>query len=50
MGKFVVVDIEMCQVPNSMFGMYGLGNETIQIGAVLLDDAYRLLDKDLRAG
>jgi len=37
-NKHVVLDLEMCKVPGSRRGGYGLSMEIIQIGAVLLDD------------
>lgn len=42
MSNFVVVDLEMCNVPKS--GHKHLRNELIQIGAVLLDDELKIAD------
>ena len=47
MGKYVVVDLEMCRVPadrRKALG-YSRGSETIQIGAVLLDEKYEVVDE-----
>ena len=38
MGKYVVVDLEMCKVPRSIQRRIGIKREIIQIGAVLLED------------
>lgn len=38
MSGYVVVDLEMCKVPQAMRTQYPWGRETIQIGAVLLDE------------
>ena len=46
MSKYVVVDLEMCKVPyENRKGKYHWGNETIQIGAVLLDEQYQIIDE-----
>lgn len=46
MGKYVVVDLEMCRVPKQMKNEeYHWGSETIQIGAVLLNDDYEVVDQ-----
>lgn len=46
MGHFAVIDLEMCRVPRRMRkeGLM-LKNELIQIGAVLLDETYNIVDK-----
>lgn len=38
MSGYVVVDLEMCKVPQAMRSRYPWGQETIQIGAVLLNE------------
>lgn len=46
MSKYVVVDLEMCKVPKHYrTEEYHWGNETIQIGAVLVDDSLEIMDK-----
>lgn len=46
MDKYVVVDLEMCKVPKQMRNAaYNYGSETIQIGAVLLDENYNIIDQ-----
>lgn len=44
--KYAVVDLEMCKVPKGYrkFG-FNWSKETIQIGAVLLDEKYEMIDK-----
>ena len=42
MGKYVVVDLEMCMVPWRMRRDFPWKQEIIQIGAVLLDEDYRI--------
>lgn len=45
MSKFVVVDLEMCNVPKGTARkVFGWKNELIQIGAVLLDENYKICD------
>lgn len=44
MSRYVVVDLEMCKVPRGTRKQYGRAMETIQIGAVLLNDNYELID------
>ena len=45
MGKYVVYDLEMCRVPRGeKRELFGARQELIQIGAVLLDDAYDQVD------
>ena len=46
MGHFAVIDLEMCRVPRRVRkeGLM-LKNELIQIGAVLLDETYNIVDK-----
>lgn len=45
MGNYTVIDLEMCRVPKR-FKKEGfmLRNELIQIGAVLLDEAHKVVD------
>lgn len=46
MSKYVVVDLEMCKVPpNLRTKKYHWGCETIQIGAVLLNEEYEIIDE-----
>ena len=46
MGKYVVVDLEMCKVPyDKRNEQFHWGSETIQIGAVLLDEEYQIVDE-----
>ena len=47
MGKYVVVDLEMCKVTRDKRRVsgYGRGSETIQIGAVLLNEKYEITDE-----
>lgn len=45
MSKYVVIDLEMCNVPESMKEQYSARMETIQIGAILLDESYEILDQ-----
>ena len=46
MHKYVVVDLEMCKVPyDKRKEKFHWGSETIQIGAVLLDGQYQVIDK-----
>lgn len=46
MCKYVVVDLEMCKVPKGMRGVrYRWGCETIQIGAVLLNEEFQIVDQ-----
>lgn len=45
MSKYVVLDLEMCRVPNgSMREKFQAPRELIQIGAVLLDEEHKALD------
>lgn len=45
MSKYVVVDLEMCNVSKWVRKeTYNYGSEIIQIGAVLLDDTYKITD------
>ncbi len=45
MSKYVIVDLEMCKVPYRARKNKSKGaNETIQIGAVLLDDSFEIVD------
>lgn len=43
MGKYVVIDLEMCRVPRAVYKEYRFKQEIIQIGAVLLDGT-RIVD------
>lgn len=46
MSRYVIVDLEMCKVPKRARGdNYSWANETIQIGAVLLDEQLEIADK-----
>ena len=46
MSKYVVVDLEMCKVPKNMKPKdLKLNQETIQIGAVLLNEELEIVDK-----
>ncbi|MBR3104303.1 MAG: exonuclease domain-containing protein [Lachnospiraceae bacterium] len=47
MSKYVVVDLEMCKVApeKRKAAGYGRGSETIQIGAVLLNEKYEITDE-----
>lgn len=43
---YVVIDLEMCSVPKAKRNKnYQWANETIQIGAVMLDENYNIVDK-----
>ena len=45
MNHYVVVDLEMCNVPSgAKREAFGSGSELIQIGAVLVDENYRVKD------
>jgi hypothetical protein len=39
--KYAVVDLEMCKVPKIYKSSYNCNQETIQIGAVMLDEKYK---------
>ena len=39
--NYVVIDLEMCKVPKLYRRNYKHANETIQIGAVLLDSEFK---------
>lgn len=46
MCRYAVVDLEMCNVPKWLRSKkYPYGKETIQIGAVLLDEEFRIVDE-----
>ncbi len=45
MSKYVVIDLEMCNVPGTMRKKYNRRQEIIQIGAVLLDDDLKVESK-----
>ena len=45
MGKYVVIDLEMCTVPRVNKSQYGYKSEIIQIGAAALDEDYNVIDK-----
>ena len=42
--NYVVIDLEMCKVPKLYRRNYKHANETIQIGAVLLDSEFKKID------
>lgn len=45
MRKYVIVDLEMCNVPKSVKReVYDCRNELIQIGAVAVDESYNITD------
>ena len=44
MCRKVVIDVEMCRV-KSCGGRFPLKNEIIQIGAVMMDDSYQVVDE-----
>lgn len=44
MSKYVVIDLEMCNVPQTARHKYGYKQEIIQIGAVLLDENMEIAD------
>ena len=44
MSKYVVVDLEMCPVPSKNRKIFRSKNEIIQIGAVLVDEEYEIID------
>ena len=45
MGRYVVYDLEMCRVPKGeKRDAFGSRQELIQIGAVLLDESYEIID------
>ena len=44
--NYVVLDLEMCRIPKALMNEdYKWSRETIQIGAVLLDDDYNVVKK-----
>ena len=46
MSKYVIVDLEMCKVPKAVrSSKYHWSSETIQIGAVLVDDNLEIIDE-----
>lgn len=46
MSKFVIVDLEMCNVPRTIVrNSYNCKNEIIQIGAVLVDESLEIIDE-----
>ena len=46
MSKYVVVDLEMCRVPNGLKRKkFKRAYELIEIGTVLLDDTYEVVDR-----
>ncbi len=46
MSQYVVVDLEMCKVSfKRRTNGYHRANETIQVGAVLLNDSFEIIDK-----
>lgn len=44
MSNFVVIDLEMCRVPREKRGLYNFSNEIIEIGAVLLNKEFQIID------
>ncbi|MCR4738684.1 MAG: exonuclease domain-containing protein [Lachnospiraceae bacterium] len=45
MGYYVVIDLEMCKVPkHKKTAVYSWSQETIQIGAVLLNEKFEIVD------
>ncbi len=44
MSKYVVLDLEMCNVPKSKRNLFNWTNEIIEIGAVLIDDSLEITD------
>ena len=45
MSKYVILDLEMCNVPyNDRRDWLNCNNEIIEIGAVLLDDSLKICD------
>ena len=44
MSKYAVVDLEMCRVHDPEAAAFQYKNELIQIGAVLLDEDYEIID------
>lgn len=46
MSKYVIVDLEMCRVPKGLKReKFGNACELIEIGAVLLNDTYEIIDR-----
>lgn len=46
MSKYVIVDLEMCNIPERVQkNIYNLKRELIQIGAVLIDDTLNITDE-----
>lgn len=45
MSIYVVIDLEMCNVPRSCRHSYSYGNEIIQIGAVLMNENFEVVDE-----
>lgn len=44
MKYYAVTDLEMCKIPKAHRKRCGLSNEIIQIGAVLLNDSFEIVD------
>lgn len=45
MGRYVVYDLEMCRIPKGeKRDAFGSRQELIQIGAILLDESYEMID------
>lgn len=45
MSRYIVFDLEMCRVPyGELRRQFGSSSELIQIGAVMLDDSYEVID------
>ena len=46
MSKYVIVDLEMCNVPKGIKrDTYNWRNELIQIGAVVVDESLNIIDE-----
>lgn len=44
MSKYVVLDLEMCNVPKSKRNLFNCPNEIIEIGAVVIDESLEITD------
>lgn len=45
MNNYIVIDLEMCNVPQSKREKYKCANEIIEIGAVLLNNSFQIIDE-----
>jgi len=45
MSSYAVIDLEMCKVPKGTSHLYQAGAEIIQIGAVLVDEDFNIVDQ-----